>query len=241
MLLRSSYFMSRRLLRGRFYLLIFFLLPIIAITIFGAMADDAVDEELGLLVKDVMGVTLVISPLLFGGYYTLEFINGDLFSNKRWRMQALPCSLLKHAISILLACTLFSGLQGLTMALYTQQVFGVNWGSIGLSFAVLFIISLFSHLVFLIIALGIRNYKNELGQVYGFGSLALTGVWFGLPEGIIRDLATYTNPISLGRNVIFASITGVNINRGIISFGILLSGLVVLAWVAAILGRRKLI
>lgn len=214
------------------------------ITILAMISGNGFNERLGIPVIDGISITIIVSFQLFGGFYTMEYIKEDLFSAKKWRIYSLPYPVHLHAFSILITCTLFSALQGLVMVIYTQLVYGVNWGSIGLVLFVLVSLSLLTQLVFLMLAMGVKNFKHaeRLGEVYGLGSMALAGVWFRLPDNALFNfLTTYGNPVSLGENAILSFVTQKNIDRGVLSLGILLAASAVMALLATILGRRKLV
>ncbi|AOY78058.1 ABC transporter permease [Clostridium formicaceticum] len=243
MILRSSYFMLRRMSRGYLALIILLFLPLALITVLGMVAGDVVDPQLNIPVMDGIAVTMILAFQLYGGFYTMEFIRYDLMSSTKWRMYALPYQVHQHAFSIILSCTLFSAFQGLVMVLFTQWVYGVHWGNIGLVFLVLLAISILSQLVFLNLVLGVKHYKTAegLGTVYGITSIALAGVWFPMPEsGILNFLSTYASPLALGQNAVYALIIGENVDQVILSIGILLAASGAMAVIAVLLGRRKL-
>ncbi|ABR49838.1 ABC-2 type transporter [Alkaliphilus metalliredigens QYMF] len=243
MILRSSYFMLRRMLRGYLALIILLVTPLALITVLGMVAGNAMDEQLGVPVINTIAVTMILGFQLYGGFYTMEFIREDLISSKKWRMYSLPYQAHQHAFSILLTCIAFSALQGFTMVLFTQWFYGVDWGNIGFVLVVLLALSILSQLVFLNLVLGVKNYKNaeRIGTAYGLVSMALAGVWFPMPDsGVLHFMSTYGNPLSLGENAVYAFMAGESMNRGALSIVILLVASVVMAIVATLIGRRKL-
>ncbi|PYZ96706.1 ABC transporter [Alteribacter lacisalsi] len=243
MVLRSSYFILRRMMREYVSLSILLLTPLALITVLGLIADDAVNEATGLLYKAHVSVTLILAFQLFGGFYTMEFIRNDLFTAKRWRMHALPYHVSSHAFSIVLTSTIFSILQGLVLMMYTYFVYGVDWGNPFFALGGLAAVAVFSQLVFLNLVLGVKNYKTaeRAGTTFGFLSIILAETWFSLPDQrFFTFLSTYGNPLSLGETIMHAGMHGENIQQAFISLAILIGMaaiLIVLAWNT---GRRRI-
>lgn len=234
--------MLRRMLRGYLAMIILLVTPLALITVLGMIAGNAVDQ-LGVPIMNGIAMTMILGFQLYGGFYTMEYIRDDLISPRKWRMYSLPYQAHQHAFSILLACSLFSALQGIVMVFFTQWVYGVDWGNIGLVLLIVFALSILSQLVFLALVLGIKNYKSaeRLGTAYGLVSMALAGVWFPMPNsGILGFLSTYGNPLSLGQNAVYALMVGENMDKVIINLGILFAASILMSMVAAAIGRRKL-
>ncbi|MCC5912726.1 MAG: ABC transporter permease [Clostridiaceae bacterium] len=243
MILRSSYFMFRRLLRGYLSLVILLVTPLVLISVLGMVAGNAIDENLGIPIMDGIAMTLIVGFQLFGGFYTMEYMRNDLFTSQKWRMYSLPYSPHKHSFAILISSMIFSALQGLVMVIFTQQVFGVNWGNIGLILLILIILATLTQLVFISIVMGVKKYKTaeRMGTAFGLVSMALAGVWFPMPKtGILGFLSTYGNPVSLGQNAVYAIMTGINVKQGTLSVGILIGASMAMTAVAISIGRRKL-
>ncbi len=243
-ILRSSYFMFRRMLRNYVGFAILLLTPIALITLLGFLADDAVNEQLGILVKAEVAFTIIFAFQLFGGFYTMEYIKEDLLSSSRWRMYSLPIEIQWHAVSILLTSTIFNILQGYVIILYTQFMYSIDWGNHFFILLTLTAVALFSQLVFLNLVLGIKKYKtaDRLGTTYGIAVLVVAGVWFPLPDNLVFNfLSTYGNPLSLGENMAYASMAGGNLEKGIISIGILLVSSIILLITSSYLGKRRLL
>ncbi|WP_026477413.1 ABC transporter permease [Alkaliphilus transvaalensis] len=243
MILRSSYFMLKRMLRGYVGLVMLTVLPLALITVLGLIAGNGVDEKLGIPIMDGIAITMVFATQLFGGNYSMEYIISDLLSSNKWRMNSLPYNSSIHAFAIVLSCTIFTALQGLVIVLFTQWVYGVNWGNIGLVIVVLLALSTLSHLAFVVLVLWMKNHKTagNVSTWLGLISIVLAGVWFPMPEtGILSVISTYGNPLSLSQNAVYAIITGDGISRGIVSVVILIASSLLMGIVATYLGRRKL-
>ncbi len=165
-------------------------------------------------------------------------------SSMKWRIYSLPYEIHKHAYSILISCSLFNVLQSYIIVIYTLFVYDVYWGNLGIALLILVVVSTVIQLVFINFVLVVKNYKTaeRLGTGFGLACLMLAEVWFPLPKGaFFQFLSTYSNPFSLGQNMIFATITGENIDKAIISLVILIATTFVLAISAVYFGRRKLI
>lgn len=243
MILRSSYFMLRRMLRGYLGVVMLTVLPLVLITVLGMIAGNAINEKSGIPMMDGIAITMVLATQLFGGNYTMEYVRNDFLSSNKWRMASLPYNPHTHAFAIVLTSSLFTALQGFVTVLFTQWVYGVNWGNIGLVLLVIMAISTLSHLVYVVLVLGVKNYKTAEGAGTWFGmiSIVLAGVWFPMPQtGVIGVISTYVSPLSLGQNAVYAIITGEDISKGILSVGILAGASLAMGTIAVYLGRRKL-
>ncbi|ADU29560.1 ABC transporter permease [Evansella cellulosilytica] len=244
MVLRSSAFMFRRMLRNYVSLCILLLTPIALITVLGFLADDAMNEQLGILIKAEVAVTMIFAFQLFSGFNTMEYVKGDLMSSTKWRMYSLPLKIQQHAASILIACTVFSVLQGYIIVLYTQFMYGIDWGNHVFILLALLAVAFLSQLVFINIVLGVKVYKTaeRLGTTFGLVSLLLAEVWFPLPDNVIFNfLSTYGNPLSLVENMVYATMTGENVESAIISIVIIITVSILLVILSSFLGRRRLV
>jgi len=234
--------MIKRMLRGYLGLLILMGTPLALITVLGMVAGNGVDQ-FGIPMIDGISLTMILAFQLYGGFNTMEYIREDLTSTKKWRMYSLPYGVHKHAFSIIVSAIFFSAFQGFAMILYTKWMYGVNWGNIGVVIVVLLLMSTLTQLIFFNFVILMKNYKNadRLGTAYGIVSMALAGLWFPMPDtGILNFLSVYGNPLSLGRNVMYAFLRGGGIDRAIISMGILFGVSIVVAIISVFNGRRKL-
>ena len=243
-LLKSTYYNFRRMLRNYLGMVILLVTPIALITVLGLLADDAMNETLGIPIKDEIVVIMVFAFLMFGGFYTMEYVKGDLMSSMKWRMHSLPYQAHTHAYSILISSSLFNVLQSFIIVIYTLFVYDVHWGNLWLVFLILLTVSTFIQFVFINLVLGVKNYKTaeRLGTAFGIGSVMLAEVWFKMPDiAPFPLLSTYGNPFSLGKNMIFANMTGENTDKALISLVILIIATIILAISTAYFGRRKLL
>lgn len=243
MVLRSSYFLMLRMLRNYVGWIIMLVTPVALITVLGFLADNALNEQLGITMKASVAATMVLAFQLFSGFFMMELMKSDLLSARKWRMYALPLQPHQHTLAILLVSTLFSALQGFIIVLYTFFMYDIDWGNLLYVVFVLIAVSLLSQLVFLNLVLGVSNYKTaeRLGTTFGIVSLMIAEVWFTLPDNpIFNFLSTYGNPLSLGMNMIVANMTGDQITKAGISAGVVVAVAITLCIVATIIGRRKL-
>ncbi|WP_194165536.1 ABC transporter permease [Oceanobacillus sp. CFH 90083] len=246
MLLRSIYYSLRRMLRGYVGYVILILLPLAIITVNGfAAAGDGivVGDEHGRSGMEVISVGIIIAFQLVGGFYTMETIKADLFSEKRWRMLSLPYPIYIHAISILISSVLFSVLNGSIMVLFTYWVFDVNWGNMGWVILVLMLVSLVSQLVFLIAVTVIKRYKiaEFIGYAYLFLFMILSGYLFiPVPDIALIDwINQYINPLTLGETAIIYQMQGQEMSEVYRSTGMLFAISVLLIAFMVLFGRRR--
>lgn len=242
MILRSSYFMFRRMLRGYLAHVILVLLLLALITVLGLVAGDSVDSNTGIPFMDLISITQVFAFQFFGGFYTMEFIKSDLIESTKWRLYSLPYSAHEHAFSIIISASIFNMLQGLVIVIFSHFVYDVNWGNVGIVMVTLLALSILCQLVFLNCVLGIKNYKiaERAGTAFGLISITLGGVWFAIPNiGILNFITTYLNPFSLGERAIHAMILG-NIEGALLNIVILLIEAGIMAAIAIYIGRRKI-
>lgn len=243
MLLGTIRFTFIRMLRGLIGHLLLIGVPIAVISILSMVAGYIESGEDSISGMRWISVSMVVSFQMFGGSYTMSFIQEDLFSAKKWRMYSLPFPAHKYVNVLLVVSTLFSMLQGLVIVLFTQWVYGVDWGNIVWLMVVLFSLSLLSQIVCMILALAVTHFKlaERLSEVYGIGSMLLAGVMFPLPDTAFFNFMTeFGTPVSLGRTAIFGMASGDGWIDSVISVAVLLAASALLLLLAARLGRKKL-
>lgn len=241
MLLRNSGFVLKRVLREITALGILFITPIVLITILGMISDGAVDEVMGIPRVDSVALSMILAFQLFAGFYTLELINQDLISKRKWKLLSLPIQFNRYMYSIILVTTFYGGLQSYIITHYTRIVYGVTWGNqLRLAISIC-LVSLVVQLIYLNIALYLKNYKSmeRAGTALGLISMGLGGVWFQIPDvPVLKVLTTYGNPYSLAKNILLDGMknqTSFEGNASIIML-IVIGGLLVLA--SELKGRR---
>ncbi|MBO0992644.1 ABC transporter permease [Bacillus sp. SD088] len=244
MLLRSVYFALRRMLRGYMGYVILILLPLAIITVNGfAIGDEFVDEH-GRSGMEMIAGAIIIGFQLVGGFYTMETVKSDLFSENRWRLLSLPYPIYIHTFSILISSVLFNILNGTIMVLFTHWVFAVNWGNMAWVILVLTLVSFVSQLVFLLAVMAIKKYKMAelIGYAYLFLFMLLSGYLFiPIPEIALFDWVNrYINPLTLGETAIIYNMIGAGMSDAYLSMGMLLLLSVVLAVLVVLIGRRRL-
>lgn len=231
-----------RFLRSYVGLLLLMAVPLCLITVIGIATGQMGNDGEGRTGMDWIAVSFVLSFQLFGGAYTLDSINEDLFRERRWRIRSLPLRIDVYGYSLLAAGTVFSALQGFVLVLFTAWAYGVNWGSLWWVMLVILAVSMPSQLVCLILALTVRHFKTaeRLSELYGIGSMVMAGIMFNLPDTpFFRFLSTYCNPISLGQNAVFIRAHETDHTVAYVSVGLLAVASVLLAAVAALLGKKR--
>lgn len=243
LLFRMSYYSLLRMLREPIGLLLLVGLPLVVISIVGVVWSGALSGVEGVPGLDWTAVTTIMGVQFFGGTYLMSLVNDDLLRTRRWRMLVLPINPAIFSTSHVLACTLFSLLQGMILVGYTGWVFGVEWGHPGWVFTVLLVFSLFSQFVHLVIILTARSFRlaERLSEVIGIGFLMLTGILFPLPDNAFFQLmASYGNPVGLGQIAILERLEGGDGTNALTAVALLLTASALLLIVCMRLGRRKL-
>ena len=224
MLPRMSLYMLKRISRDLVSLAILFITPLVLITILGLVADEAMNELLGLRQVDVVAVTMILAFQLFAGFYTLELMQQDLLKDRKWRIRSLPIPITHYMYSILIVTVFYGGLQSYALTQYTRIVYDVTWGDQLRLVPAIFLISLFIQSVYLNIALYLKNFKTMERTATGLGlfSMLVGGVWFQMPDQpILNFLGTYGNPFSLAQNILIDGMRSKVSTEGLISTGIL--------------------
>lgn len=245
MIVKSSYYVLRRMLRNYIGMGILLVTPIALITVLGMIAGDGATHisPQQTMVRAEIAIMMIFNFQVFGGFVMMECMRDDFIGGRKWRIRSLPYHAHLLALSTLLGSVLFNVLQGFVIVIYTHIIFGIQWGNLALVTLALASVSTLSQLIFLNILLGVKKYKTAetLGTSFGLLMLILSEAWFELPQGILFEfLSTYGNLISLGRNILVATMTGENVARAFISFGVLIGASVVMLMLAKVLGRRTL-
>lgn len=233
-----------RLLRDYVGLVLLLVAPLVLISIFGMIPDYVSGKINGRPILDLLAVSFVFAFQLFGGAYTMDLLNQDLLSARKWRIYSLPISINQYGNSLFLSSTLFSMLQGLVLVLFTQWVYGVEWGNLIWVTFVLLAVALLSQLVCLLLVLSIKSNKlaQRILEVYGFSSMIFAKIFFiTLPENAFSDFMNYYgNPISLGRNAIFGMVDGKDATTALLCVGVLFALSIALVLVAIPIGKRRM-
>ncbi|MBD2846078.1 ABC transporter permease [Paenibacillus sp. IB182496] len=235
-----------RMARSYLALLLLVGVPLVLIAVIGTVSDYLQIERYGdtsLPGMDYLAVSMVLGFQLFGGAYTMEFFKSDLLDARKWRLHALPLRIDRYGMALLLGSTVFTMLQGLAMAIFTQLMFGVNWGNYAWLVVVLAAVSFLSQLVGLVLILSLRSAKlaERLSEVYGIGSMLLAGFALPMPDTpLFEFFGRYGNPLSLGQNAVFGMLYGNDRLLPLLSVGLLFTASALLLPLAAAAGRRKL-
>lgn len=241
MIVQTSRYVFKRVLRDYISVGILFVTPLVLITILGLIADEAYNEILGIPMVDSVALSMILSFQLFAGFYTLELMKHDLIGPRKWRLMSLPVSLNRYMYSIIGVTTAYGGLQSYMISHYTRIVYGVNWGNQLRLILGILAISFMIQMLYLNIALFLKNYKAMERTAIAVGLLSqfFGGVWFQLPEHrILNFMGTYGNPFSIAQNIILDGMKGQVTSEGMVSIGVCLligGGLLV---ISEIKGRR---
>ncbi|MEK4979997.1 ABC transporter permease [Bacillus sp. FSL K6-6540] len=239
---RMTYFSLLRLIREPIGQLLLVGLPLVVITVLGVVIGPYEGMN-GVPPLDLMAVTTIMGVQFFGGTYLISYLDIDLLKTRKWRIYSLPINVAVYSSSLILACTLFSTLQGLVLVLFTTWVFGIAWGSLGWVLLVFIIYSFFAQSVHLLLTLTIHSIKlaERVSEVLGIGFIILTGFMFPLPDHrFFEFMSSYGNPVSLGKMAVLEMLVDGGQGKAYLSILLLLALTVICMMISAWLGRRKL-
>ena len=241
MLLRSSKFILKRVLRDFVSLAILFLMPLALITILGLVSDGAINENLGINMNASVSLSMIIAFQMFAGFYTLELMRADLLRERKWRLKSLPISLHHYVYSIIIVTTIYGGLQSYVLTHYTRIVYGVTWGNQGRLILAILLMSFVIQMIYLNLAVHLKNYKTmeRSAITISLVSMFFGGVWFQLPDhGLLNIVGTYGNPYSLAKNILLDGMKSELTTEGMVSVGVFVLLGIILLGISTLQGRR---
>lgn len=243
LIFRMTYFALLRLIREPIGQLLLVVLPLIIISVIGSVITGPAKGMGGVPSMDGMTTITIFTVQFFGGTYLMSLLNDDLLQTRKWRMYSLPINVTLYSSSLILACALFSTLQGFVMVLFTKWVFGVEWGPLGWVLLVLAVFSLFAQFIHLTLVLSIKSFKlsERISEIIGLGLLVLTGLMFPLPDHAFFEwMSDYGNPVMLGQSAVIGMLPKGEAANAFLSLALLAGVTVVFMIVSILLGRRKL-
>lgn len=230
-----------RMLRNYITLLVLLVVPIVLLTVFYFILDDAAGVD-GISLMDHQAVGLVLTFQLFGGAIVMQYISTDFFTAFKKQLYMLPFNKTMYGFSILTGGTLFSVLLGIILMIYTHFLFDVSWGNWFWAIYVIILMAVLSSIVCLICTFSVKkfNVAERLSEVYGVGFVLLSGFLFPMPDNAFFDfMGSYGNPLTLSLMSI-NEMKRSDAGEALFTSGILLGSIVVLFIVMIILGRRKI-
>lgn len=242
MLLRSSKFILKRVLRDIVSLGILFITPLVLITILGMISDGAIDENLGMNMNASVSLSMILAFQLFAGFYTLELMGKDLLKERKWRLKSLPMPLYHYAYSIIIVTTVYGGLQSYVLTHYTRIIYDVTWGNQGRLILVILLMSFVIQMIYLNLAIHLKNSKTmeRSATTVSLISMFFGGVWFQLPDhSILNFMGTYGNPYSLAQNMLLDVMKSEYTTEGMVSVGLFVFLGIILLSISILQGRRK--
>ncbi|MEK3735135.1 ABC transporter permease [Paenibacillus sp. FSL M8-0334] len=243
LLFRMTYFSLLRLIREPIGQLLLLVLPLIIISVIGTVITGPIEGMDGVPSIDWMTTITIFTVQFFGGTYLMSLLNDDLLQTRKWRTYSLPIHVAFYSSSLILACALFSTLQGFVMVLFTKWVFGVQWGSLGWVLLVLAVFSLFAQFIHLALVLSIKSFKlsERVSEIIGLGLLVLTGLMFPLPDhAFFNWMSSYGNPVMLGQRAVTGMLPEGDAARAGVSLALLAGITAFFMIISFILGRRRL-
>jgi ABC-2 type transport system permease protein len=114
MLLRNLRFIWLRMCRAYVVFILLLVVPLCVIVVWGVAVGSVITADTGMTGMDWFAVSMVLSFQLFGGAYTMSYIQQDLLSARKWRIYSLPYPVYKHAYTRINPQTLDTREQSLT-------------------------------------------------------------------------------------------------------------------------------
>jgi len=234
-------FTMLRLVRGYIVLLLLFVIPIVLLTVFSFVLGGMAQED-GTPYFNQTAQSMVLVFQLFGGATVMHYINYDLFTVNRLRMNAAPFNRTMYAFSVMMCGTIYSILLGIMLMAYSQFVLGAAWDYWGWLIYMVALMSILSSIVCVILVCCTKRYKlaERLSEVYGIGSVLLAGMLFPMPRNAVFEfLGSYGNPLSLSIRAVAARSQG-NVAAAWFHANLLLAAIVFLFIVMLLVGRRRM-
>lgn len=202
------------------------------------------------MVSTHIAIMFMVTFQFFGGNVLLDHIHADFRGDRRWRMFSMPVKTNDYVFGILAACFVFCIVQGVLLIGISAVFLDVYWGNPWVLFATLLACAGLAQLLYMLLFLLFpkKSTVEGLAQVIIFAMMFASG-WIGINiDGTAGSTGTafnnfftqYGTPISLARNAITNSgFLGNDMNKAVLSVGILYVLLIVLAVVVALIGKHK--
>ena len=199
-----THYLKRNFLDKMSYLQL--ILPLGFIFLNGIISDEIIVDGYN-IVMTMMSPLFMISFQFFACTIVTDWLFRDFEGPVHWRLWAAPLDQRVFFGAILLASWLTTFIQGLLIIVITT-FFNANLGNLGVTLLVLFIISIMSQVIGLLIFYFAKSYKGASTFMYVFGfSMMLTGNALfpidDLPQFIL-NIFRYS-PLNLGVNAIMGS------------------------------------
>lgn len=241
-------FYITRMIRSWFGLFVFVVLPVLISAVISMIYSQNAVEEIYVngynMVSTYISIYMLLLFQLNGGTYLLDFINRDLLKEMKWRIRVSPNPHFIFIFICILACTIFTTLQGVLIIISSSLLLDVYWGNIWIAVCVVVLISIISQLLNMLFLLltGNAGTAESLSWSLSTVMVVLGGAVFNLPDNVFfRFMKDYGSPYSLANRAILESGFLKTSRVGSWFYLILLLVIVIiLALVTIIIGRRKL-
>jgi hypothetical protein len=202
------------------------------------------------MVSTHIAIMFMVSFQFFGGNVLLDHIHADFRGDRRWRMFSMPVKTNDYVFGILAACFVFCIMQGALIIGISAVFLDVYWGNPWILITTLFACAGLAQLLYMLLFLLLQKKSTVegLAQVIIFAMMFASG-WIGINmDGTNGSTGTafnnfftqYGTPISLARNAITNSgFLGNDMNKAVLSVGILYVLLIAFAVAVALIGKHK--
>lgn len=238
----------KRMLRSWFGLFVFVVLPVIIAAVISFIYSGNAEGEIYVngynMVATYISIYMMLLFQLNGGIYLLDFINRDMIKEMKWRIRVSPNPPFLFIFVCIIACTVFTTLQGILIIGSSALFLNAYWGNIWIAVGVIVLISVISQLMnmlFLILT-GNAGTAESLSWSISSAMVVLAGAIFTLPDNrFFQFMKEYGTPYSLARSAILESGFLKSKDNGSWFYIIALSAVVILlALMVIIMGRRKM-
>ena len=232
---------------NRELIVIFFtlLLPLGLILFNGAiiMNQDNPNVDPAIAITSIT-VLFMIAFQFFSGQTLVYHIYDDIRGDVHWRLLATPVPQRTFYVGAFMAAWAFIFTQGLLIIGVTTLIFDMRWGNPLVLIATLFLISLISQLLVVTISQVSKTRQLANGIVMGLGFMMMllsNALFVNLGSSAIAVFfRTYGTPLALGqRAIMFSGVVETDMSEVMLSMGALAAIVIVLAGLAAVLGRRR--
>lgn len=228
----------RRMMRDYIVLILLLIVPLLLLSLFYYLMGNGS----GKILFEETAQRMMLSFQLFAGSIVMSYIYYDLFTEFRIRMFTLPFNKSWYAFSIMMCGVAYSIILGTLLMVYSRLVLDLIFEHWLWMIYHLFLLSMLSSLVSLILMFSVRNFKlaERLTEVYGVGFIVLAGMFFPLPDNaVLNFLGSYGNPLMLSDAAVSALEEG-RTSEAWFHSSLLLAAIAILFPLMLALGRRRM-
>ncbi len=237
-----------RMLSSWFGLFIFVVLPVIIAAVISMIYTSNAAEEIYVegynMTATYISIYMMLLFQLNGGTYLLDFMNRDLLKEMKWRIRVSPNPPSVFIFVCILACTIFTTLQGVLIIMTSSLLLKAYWGNIGIAICTIILISILSQLLNMLFLLLSDSAATAESLSWSLSTVmvVLGGAVFTLPDNVFfRFMKEYGSPYALASSAILESgFLQSSMHGSWFYLSLLCVMVMLLALVTIVLGRRKL-